>query len=88
MAGLPEETDKDALADLGFTFVNKWEETPNNEPRMRQMMAERVKDSAKLLIMPNPVKYLRKAFMDAIKNQDYSIGLGLSWIERAYPWLL
>ena len=79
VAGLPEGTSKEELVDLGFTYVRDWEKTPCNEPKMRQMMATRTAESAETLMMPNPVKYLRKGYIDSIKNQNYSIGLGNSW---------
>jgi hypothetical protein len=79
VAGLPEETKKEELEGLGFTFVRDWERTTCKETKMRTMIARRVLDSAKTLHLANPVRYLRPGFVNSIKDQQYSRGLGSSY---------
>ena len=79
VAGLPEETKKEELEGLGFTFVRDWERTTCKETKMRTMIAGRVLDSAKTLHLANPVRYLRPGFVNSIKDQQYSRGLGSSY---------
>jgi len=79
VAGLPADTKKEQLVDLGFTFVRDWEDTPCKETSMRTMMAGRVEDSATALNLPYAVRYLRTAFVNSVKDLTFSKGLGLSW---------
>ena len=80
-AGLPEDTAKEELVGLGYSFVSEWETTKNSEPNMRQMMARRIRVSAEELGITNFVRYLRKSYVDTVREQDHGDGLDTSWFR-------
>ena len=80
-AGLSEDTTREELLEKGYSFVSEWETTKNSEPSMRQLMARRTRASAEELGITNFVRYLRKSYVDTVREQDHGDGLDTSWFR-------